>query len=417
MILKKGPNQDLKLCALLILPLTYIYVCMGFDESETINYLFALFTLGFLGLGEYLYRDVKRSAESWLFMIMTLLSACSVTFTLGYVWDNFTVGFFTHLFAVYWVLCRSGKLYYQETSHLFLLDGISGFLLTPFGNYIKLFPALASFFKRTGKKGGEDGENGAKKRDAGQIIGIVIVSLFALALFVTAMKLLISADVNFKHLMKLPNLNWLKLDGTFVFKLIITAIIAPYLFGLFAGCYEKSVAMLRHSAEKIEQDLAGIKKIPAKLWIAFIVFFSVFYIIFILLQGSYMFSALQMILPKNYTFSGYARRGFAEMIGITFINFVLLWLATRTAEVEQKVKPCSILLVVETIVFILIASLKIFMYIQAYGWTQLRAQSIWLCGVLFFTCGCILYRLITGKDVVKFWFDLGALSLAIMTVC
>lgn len=400
-------SKTIKTGAWLLVPLTFLYVSIPLAELTYSNYLFGLFTLGFVAMGEYFFWDGKRSLESWCFLVMTLTCGVSVTFELDHIWDVFTTGFMCHLCGVYWVLCRSGKLYLGETSHLFLLDGINGFFLTPFGNYGLFFKTLFTRARRDEEK---------KSFDLGIVLGTIFAGMIGVILLIMAMRLLISADGNFEALLKLPELEWLHVDSVLLIKLLFTMVIAPYLFGLYAGCLLKPEEKLRESAHGMEAMLLGFKKLPARLWLIFITLFSILYVMFFLLQGSYMFSAFQMILPENYTFAEYARRGLAEMVGVTFINFMLLWLTTRTATDAGKVRTAGIILTIETIVFALIASLKIGMYIQAYGFTPLRVQSIWLCLVLLFTCGCILYHFFTKKNPVKFWFILSSFSFVILTV-
>ena len=126
-----------------------------------------------------------------------------------------------------------------------------------------------------------------------------------------------------------------------------------------------------------------------------------------------MFNAFIMKLPQEFTYSEYARQGFGDMCGVMVINFILLWLATRTSATKlTAVKVACAVLDLESMAFALIAFLKIFMYIDAYGFTPLRFQSIWAAAVLFFACICAMISMLSGKKTARIWFFVSASSLA-----
>ena len=107
----------------------------------------AVFTVGFVALTEYLHWNVKRSMESWVWLgcmavilVSMLLPQLSIGRLLGStqterVWDLGMSEAFLHIFAVYWVLCRSGRLCAGESSRLLPLDALHGFLVFPFGHF------------------------------------------------------------------------------------------------------------------------------------------------------------------------------------------------------------------------------------------------------------------------------------------
>jgi hypothetical protein len=131
------------------------------------------------------------------------------------------------------------------------------------------------------------------------------------------------------------------------------------------------------------------------------------------MQGSYLWGAFAMKLPEGFTYSEYARKGFGEMCGVMVVNFILLWLSTRTAETyKTPVKIACTVLNAESMIFALIAFLKIFMYIYQYGFTPLRLESIWAATVLFLACVAAGVNMLTEKKTARIWFYVSALSLA-----
>ncbi|MBQ7077949.1 MAG: DUF4173 domain-containing protein, partial [Lachnospiraceae bacterium] len=79
-------------------------------------------------------------------------------------------------------------------------------------------------------------------------------------------------------------------------------------------------------------------------------------------------------------------------------------------------KIASLVLNCESMLFAVIAVLKIMMYINAYGFTPLRLQSIWAAVVLFYGCICVMINTLTGKSTAKTWFFGSAATLVLLCV-
>ncbi len=389
-----------KVIAVLILPLCYLYATMLWTGGDSWKIMFGVFTLVFLIMGEVMFRTRKRTFESWAMMIMTIISTVSITFSFGNVWEPFVKAFFTHLFAVYWILVRSGRLAEGETSHMMVWDGITGFCVMPFKNWPLNARTIVSIFSRKDKK--------SKKT----VPIVILASVIAIILFFIALSYLRNADDNYDRIISAIG-DFFKIDWSFVPKLIIMAFAGTYLYGLMGGCFRETEAQVRKRGDNIKWFVGKLRKVPGLVWIIFIGLFSAFYIVFFVLQGSYLFDAFAMRLPEEFTYSEYARKGFGEMCGVMVINFILLWLSTRTSETLPKgVKAACTVLNIESMLFALIAFLKIYMYINAYGFTPLRLQSIWAASVLFFACICVTVSMFTGKKTAKIWFYVSAASLA-----
>ena len=96
---------------------------------------FAAFVVLFVMMAEYLYRNVPRSKESWVWLgCAVLVTACAV---LGRsrVWGEFYSIAAVHILAVWWALSRGGKLIEGESGHLLPFDALNGFVRIPFGNF------------------------------------------------------------------------------------------------------------------------------------------------------------------------------------------------------------------------------------------------------------------------------------------
>jgi len=245
-----------------------------------------------------------------------------------------------------------------------------------------------------------------------------MASFASAVLFFIALSYLMDADENYNALMKdIGGFFRIDIDYLFIPKLVITVLASTYLYGLLGGCLREDKWQVQYRGEKIKSMVETLSKVPGSVWVIFIGFFSLFYAIFFIMQGHYLFDAFIMKLPQEFTYSQYARRGFGDMCGVMVVNFVLFWLATRTVITPDKpIKIASLVLNVESIFFALIAFLKIAMYIDAYGFTPLRFQSIWAATVLMFACVCVMVNMLMGRKTAKVWFMGSAATLTILCI-
>ena len=136
---------------------------------------------------------------------------------------------------------------------------------------------------------------------------------------------------------------------------------------------------------------------------------------FFFVQGRYLFGAFTRTLPERFTVAEYARQGFFELCRVMAINFTLFWLVTRTARQEQKlIRWMAAALLVQSMLFAVIAISKLALYIDCFGLTPLRVQSTWLVCVLLLGCVCALYTHLTGKKSMRAWMIFGAVTLAVL---
>ena len=113
--------------------LAYVYLGSGW-------WALPLFAAGFIAAGEYLYRDVKRPWESWVWLACVIMIAGCITWRSLHpnqydsrldvqVMQEYAIPSSLafpalHILAVYWLLCRSGRLTGGESGHLLPLDAL-----------------------------------------------------------------------------------------------------------------------------------------------------------------------------------------------------------------------------------------------------------------------------------------------------
>ena len=109
--------------------------------------------------------------------------------------------------------------------------------------------------------------------------------------------------------------------------------------------------------------------------------------VFMGIQGNYLFSAIAGRLPETFTYAEYARRGFFELCQIGIWTLGILFLANMFAgQTAKALKCCNILLAGETLLLLITAASKMFLYIRSYGLTINRILPmvfmIWMGMVL-----------------------------------
>lgn len=213
--------------------------------------------------------------------------------------------------------------------------------------------------------------SGVAKKGSAVLLGLLI----AVPVLAILIPLLISADAAFDALLqKLPDWDFGELLST-VF------------CGAFLVCvlYVRGVAL--HRSSKVQEKRASGKKGMSPVTVnTVLAAVALVYVVYLVSQLSYFFGGFMGLLPQEYTMAEYARRGFFEMAWICTINLSVMALAVGLVRKEPKAPLSTRLLClfigVVTLLLVITASAKMFLYIGAYGLTRLRVLTevimIWL---------------------------------------
>lgn len=203
-------------------------------------------------------------------------------------------------------------------------------------------------------------------KNAGKIRKILIGCLCALPLLVTVIPLLQSADLPFENLLT----EIASSCGTYIFKFICGT--------LFALCTVSLALALKKDTVKPKE----IKLSKAKENIYLISFLGItcaVYLIFLFSHFAYVTDAFRSVLPKGFTASDYARRGFLQMCTVAGINLVLIYTVTHFMNGESKsasvIKGECLFIGIFTLFIISSAITKTAIYVQRFALTQLRLFS------------------------------------------
>ena len=160
--------------------------------------------------------------------------------------------------------------------------------------------------------------------------------------------------------------------------------------GLMFGVSYGSVYR-RHIDESVceeweEESGEGFHMIPDTSIYTFAMIISLVYVLFMIIQGQYLFSACLGILPENLTYAQYARQGFFELCGVAALNVCLLLFmngCSRTIRREHhRLRILNIVFSLLTLLLLVTAMSRMGMYIYVYGFTVKRILTsifmIWL---------------------------------------
>ena len=375
----------------------------------------AVFVALFVLMVEYLDRGVKRARESWVWLGCAVLVTVCTALGRSRVWGEFYSIAAVHILAVWWALSRGGKLIEGKSGHLLPLDALNGFVRIPFGNFSLRLRCAGAWIK--------DMSRGRKSNKNTIIASITAVVLGVLLLWWAASSLA-SADSGFGRMVS-GVLDSLRINiGTdfwdFLFRFAVSLPVGAYVFGLIAGTARLPEEKLQAQRDGVNGFLAKLRVVPNGVWVAVTAAFAAVYLLFFIVQGSYLFGAFARRLPEGFIVSQYAREGFFELCRVIAINFTLLWLVTRSASKPVRescaAKLMCTLLLIAGALFAVISISKLCLYISCFGFTPLRLQSFWFALVMLCGCVCAVYSLWTGKKSFRFWMMFGAVTLSILSV-
>ena len=368
-----------------------------------------VFVAAFIGLTELLHRETPRPRESWVWLGCMLVLTASVVFGRYNAWEEaFFPLFFLHIFAVWWVLSRSGRLSEGESGHLLPLDALNGFIIFPFKHFFLRVRSLWYGLTHLGR--------GEKRVKTETLVWSAAAVLVAALLFAKAVQLLMRADEGFGTLLK-DFANWFSFDFDGI-RLLFSLPVGAYVFGLLAGAAREDAGVLHERGSRLKAWLATLRRVPAPVFAVLMAAFALLYLAFFILQARYLFGAFTRTLPEGFVVAEYARQGFFELCRVMAVNFVLLWLTARLPSLSLReqttLRVLAAVLLGESLLFAVIAASKIGLYIDCFGFTPLRLQSMWLVCVLAAGCVCALTTLFTGKKSFRAWMFFGAATLSLL---
>lgn len=337
------------------------------------------------------YINSKNNLEHLIFLIPIIL--LSLTFA---IYNNKYLQFYNIIILIF--LIYSYFLFIKNKSNKlnieFFIDLGEKFLESIFLGLIYIFPFLKEIYVNIDKP---------KKEISSTKKQIFIGILISIPILFILILLLASADSIFLYYTKeFFNLfNNLNIDINFPTKtLFVITIFFLLIFGFILSLDIKKQPDNNNNKE-LEQlkQLKEFKlQIPSITISTILISINTVYLIFTIVQFSYLY-AENTNLPNNMIFSEYARRGFFELVFLTIINQIILFICMKYSDKSNK-KVNTLLnflysiLILLTFNMLFSAAYKMNLYQNAYGFTRLRI------GVFAFI---ILFALILSINFIAIW--------------
>jgi hypothetical protein len=214
-------------------------------------------------------------------------------------------------------------------------------------------------------------------------------ALIALPLLLIFTALFASADAVFARLV--DDVFGVKLDlGELPGRLMLTAVIAWMAAGALAF-----VADAPQRADTIIGDRFRFLGTPEAIVV--LVALDVLFAIFVALQAAYLFGGIDTVAASGLGYAEYARRGFFELLLVAALAGCLILAAEAVVQRRSRIYVAAAIgLMVMTGVVLASAFLRLRLYQDAFGWTELRFYVLATIGWL--AIGIVLAVLCLALD-------------------
>ena len=176
---------------------------------------------------------------------------------------------------------------------------------------------------------------------------------------------------------------------------------------VFFSSYALLSALCKKDVSENMEEKSGFDPVIA---IVFTSLLGILYLFFSIVQILYLFIG-KMQLPENYTYAGYAREGFFQLLTVSIINFLLVLICLYLFQESRTLRVILSLICGCTFIMIFSSAMRMILYIDIYALTFLRLFVLWALAVIFF--------LMAGVTTFIFYrrFPLFMYGLAVVSIC
>jgi hypothetical protein len=378
------------------------FVFLFYKKSLGISYfLFLLFMYGF-----FFWVLRKKISFQWNFGWIVMISVLLLSLSFGYhsnvllLYINFLL--IPFLFVVS-ILLISRQHVYKWSQFEFVAEAIKNVFQLPF-EYI-FYPFKIQW---------SDFQNKSSKETRNTIKNVCIGIFISIPLLLIVVWLLSSADVVFgeqlssflEHFQNIPLVD-------IVWQMILVFLVTIMVFSVLWSVWSK-----KQSKRSSYFPVASFSpKVDSAILLPILLSLCLVYFLFSWIQFAYLFGSFSYSLPEGITYSQYAREGFAQLIFVSIINYVLLLISTSRKGDEKHgihfiIKGFNTLLVVFTLVLLVSSYLRITLYEAAYGYTYLRILTQVFIVYLFMHFVMMLCRVwISTFSLMKTFFVLSLIAI------
>lgn len=390
-----------------------LYSILFYDKAVGVS--LTIFMIGVFTLLIYILKEKNAFSkhQAWLFAVPIFL--LSFRFFLS---SNNVLGFFNFYLIILLFVGMTLLLANKEETNWASL-GFLGMIVSTIFMPVKYFnkPYQWVFYKCKFKKESQILANVKK----------VLIGLFlSLPLLLIIISLLSSADMVFSEMLSFfPTLlrqffvNIVLKDFTAIFTitLFVGTYTFSYIYHLF-GQDKKKDASMQESSLRTEAKNPKTYIDPIIL-MTVLVMVDMIYLLFSLIQFSYLFGGGTHTLPLELSYAEYARRGFFELLLVTMINFSIMLFIIYFSDFQRKataniLKTLLFAMGIFTYVMLYSSFYRMGLYEQKYGYTYLRVfvyfflfvESVSLIGTLAYIV-CPKFNLFKMYFVIFLVFYIG----------
>lgn len=225
--------------------------------------------------------------------------------------------------------------------------------------------------------------DGERKKISSKTLGIVGGALLSIPVIAVVVPLLIDGDAAFGSL---ATTAVDKIDEFFekifshmdlpVIEAFLALFVAPYIYNVMF-CFRHGVTDEKRKEKN--ESYKNLRIIPSNVFAGFLGVISLVYVVYLLSQLAYFFSAFTGKLPdgSTITVASYARRGFFEMVAVAVINLAVIGVTVlfskrNESRISRMIKGFDLFLCGFTLVIVMTSISKILLYIAEYGLTHKR---------------------------------------------
>lgn len=302
-----------------------------------------------------------------------------------------------------WMICCSGVALTRRSVDVVAAAGICAGAWLGIGGFV------------VAGRAGSDGTLGRMVGSSRGALPIVRGLVLAMPVVLVLAALLASADEVFGRLVG-DLLRW-PFDAS---DLAVRFVVVLAIAWLAAGALSSAAGALPYRPDGSTRSLGTAARSRAG-WLvlpgateAFVVLVAVDVLFgaFVAVQLAYLFGGLGTVLGAGITFSEYARQGYFQLVGVVAFAGILLAIAEAAAHRTRSFLAAALGLIWLTFVILASAAVRLGLYQQIYGWTELRfyvaASMAWL------TIGGIVLAVLVSRDRMR-WLVHG-LALAAIAV-
>jgi len=324
-----------------------------FSATTVYPLLFGAFWLCVLAIFYlFFWKKFKRNKVSW-YASVCLAALCVWSFFFWNLSANRQFGWINYIVIpgvlMATIVYSMGEYKLKDAGPL-AVEWLLGWFVKPFSALPKFFGALGSAVS---------GENKST------VIKVIVGASLTLPLLIVLLPLLSGADMAFGyHLARFFEMwNVISFIGHSI--AVFIAFMFIYSFMWNAGFKLSAKADITKEPARIDPVICGI----------ILGTINLLYVIFSAVQFTYLFGWAG--LPGDMTYAEYARAGFVQTVVVCAINLLIFGIFLHFGTRKKAINGLLVGLLVLTGVMLFSGSVRLGMYINAYGLTWLRLISAW----------------------------------------